>query len=179
MYLRKSSVLSTTGSMPKASNAPALASCCTASLIALLSACASAPKPRADARVWQGRWLLRLAGPPEQVHQAQFELSGQAQSGELLLISPLGSVLARLRWTPHLAELESPGRVEQAPQLATLLQARLGVALPVPALFDWLQGRPTEVPGWQVQLQDLGQGRLQLTHLNEPQAQLRLILDRP
>lgn len=147
--------------------------------LALLSACASAPKPRADGPVWQGRWLLRLAGPPEQVHQAQFELSGQAQSGELLLISPLGSVLARLRWTPHLAELESPGRVEQAPQLATLLQARLGVALPVPALFDWLQGRPTEVPGWQVQLQDLGQGRLQLTHLNEPQAQLRLILDRP
>jgi outer membrane lipoprotein LolB len=44
----------------------------------------------------------------------------------------------------------------------------------VRALFDWLNGIPTEAPGWQVDLTQLPEGRLQVRRLTSPTVDLRL-----
>jgi outer membrane lipoprotein LolB len=54
-----------------------------------------------------------------------------------------------------------------------------GSAIPVAALFDWLEGRNTAVPGWQADLSELGQGRLRAQRMQPPPAaDLRVVLDR-
>jgi outer membrane lipoprotein LolB len=50
-----------------------------------------------------------------------------------------------------------------------------GTEIPVRALFDWLNGIPTEVPGWRVDLTQLPEGRLQVRRLTPtPTVDLRL-----
>jgi outer membrane lipoprotein LolB len=51
--------------------------------------------------------------------------------------------------------------------------------LPIAALFDWLAGRPAEVPGWQADLSGHAQGRLLAQRsLPAPVAVLRIVLER-
>jgi hypothetical protein len=40
-----------------------------------------------------------------------------------------------------------------------------------------LQGQNEKVPGWQVDLSDLSNGRLQAHHVEETEAELKIILD--
>ena len=49
---------------------------------------------------WAGRISLQVQSEPVQAFFAGFELKGQAETGELTLISPLGSILAVMRWSP-------------------------------------------------------------------------------
>ncbi len=71
----------------------------------LLAGCASAPRERLAA-FWSGRLGLQVhSEPPHNLH-ASFELQGSAQQGELTMLSPVGSILARLSWTPGQATLE-------------------------------------------------------------------------
>jgi outer membrane lipoprotein LolB len=51
--------------------------------------------------------------------------------------------------------------------------------MPVAALFDWLAGVPTPVPGWEPDLAALSDGRIRAHRTQPPpEADLRVVLDR-
>ena len=94
------------------------------------------------------------------------------------MLNPLGNVLARIDWTPEHARLQSGETTQESTSLDTLLAQMTGTALPVRALFDWLRGVQTTASGWQAQLGDIHQGRLEATrHSPTPRATLRVIFE--
>lgn len=152
----------------------------------LLLGCATPPAgtPAAtapqSAAYWRGRLALRVESAEPTSYFASFELSGQAQAGELLLSTPLGTTLARLRWTPQLALLTSDGQTRAFDTLDALAAEATGTAIPIAALFQWLQGQPAAADGWQADLTLLGEGRLVARRTQPaPAAELRLILEQP
>ncbi|MDR0227131.1 MAG: outer membrane lipoprotein LolB [Burkholderiaceae bacterium] len=157
---------------------------CTALLT--LAGCALPPRQlpaggaNASAGHWSGRLALQVDDGQNQSFSAGFELQGTARSGELLLFTPLGSTLARLLWQPGQASLQQGQETRTSDSLPALVQELTGSALPITALFDWLQGRATAVPGWEVDLSRMEQGRLRAQR-NDPQppATLRVVLDTP
>jgi outer membrane lipoprotein LolB len=146
----------------------------------LLSGCATTRTPTASTSAyWAGRLSLQVQSEPPQQWSAGFELQGSPEQGEMLLLSPIGTTLARLSWTPHSAQLEQGGRVTHSDNLSSLSEQLQGKALPIAALFDWLAGRPAEVPGWQADLSGHAQGRLLAQRsLPAPVAVLRIVLER-
>jgi outer membrane lipoprotein LolB len=117
-------------------------------LLALcLSACASVAPPPPQG--WSGKLGYRVDATPTQRAQAGsalFELSGTAAAGQLRLTSALGTLLAEAQWSALGVSLKTE-RGEQAyaslDELGLALgEALQGPALPLAALFDWLQGRP-------------------------------------
>lgn len=161
--------------------------CCVATLL-LITGCASPPSiiavtagnsQQVSTGPWSGRLSLQVDSEPPQGFHAGFELLGNAQAGELRLYSPLGSALASARWDAGSALLLRGDERRSYPDVGSLTAALTGAALPVATLFDWLQGRAVEPPGWNV---ELGQadGRVRARRLEPaPTATLRLILDRP
>lgn len=150
-----------------------------------LAGCAQQPRAAAPTeRVtppasWTGRLGLQVESDKPQSFSAGFELKGNAGTGELVLLSPLGSTLAVLAWSPGNATLTSEGKTQNFPSLEALAQQATGTPLPVAALFDWLAGTNTPVPGWQADLSQVPQGRLSAKRFDpQPAAQLRLVLDR-
>ncbi len=148
--------------------------------LALLTACAT-PEPRtvAASNEWSGRLAIQVLKDPPESLNAHFELQGSAQSGQMVLLSPIGTSLARLQWQAEYARLEQG----QEQVVGTSLQnsaARLtGTDLPIGALFDWLAGRPSEASGWQVDLSSHAQGRITAERrLPAPVTVLRIVLDR-
>jgi len=146
---------------------------------ALLVGCASVPKqaPPGTA-VWTGRIGLQILTQPPQSVGAAFELQGSAEQGELLLLSPIGSTLAQLSWTPTQAHLTQGGRQWSNQSLDDLTTQLTGTALPVAALFDWLAGQATPLAGWQVDLSQRPEGRIQAERKSpDPVVQLKLVLE--
>lgn len=151
---------------------------------ALLAGCAQPPRQVAAApgetqTYWRGRLALRVDSSPEPTSFfANFELSGQAPTGELLLSSPLGTTLAQLRWSPQQALLRNNGQTRAFDTLDALATEATGTAIPIAALFEWLQGRPAVADGWQADLTQLDAGRL-LARRSQPApaAELRLIIE--
>lgn len=128
---------------------------------------------------WSGRLGLQVDSDKPQSFSAGFELKGSAQAGELVLVSPLGSTLAVLSWSPGSATLQSEGATRSFPSLEALAQHATGTAIPIPALFDWLAGRDTPVPGWRPDLSQVAVGRLAAKRFEpQPAANLRIVLDR-
>ena len=121
---------------------------------------------------------LKVEDQPSQSFSTSFELKGSAQTGELSLLSPIGSTLAHLRWQPGKASLYTPTGAQDFASLDQLMVQVTGTAIPVTALFDWLAGMPTPVNGWQVDLSQQPQGRL-LARREAPPAELRVILETP
>lgn len=110
---------------------------------------------------------------------ASFELQGSAQTGEMVLISPIGTTLARLEWTPQRARLVQGSHQLESSSLQKLGAHLTGTELPIAALFEWLAGRTAEAPGWQVDLSAHAQGRIAAERrLPAPGALLRIVLDR-
>ena len=130
--------------------------------------------------VWTGRISLNVKSEPEQLFSAAFELKGQSERGELTLISPLGNVLGVLRWSPGEAELDSgTGHIQRFDSVNTLMAKATGAAVPVSALFAWLQGDNATVNGWSADLSRHSEGRIFATRMQPmPQANLRVVLDR-
>jgi outer membrane lipoprotein LolB len=156
--------------------------CVLALVLATLAGCANPPVARAPADVtassWSGRLALQVAENQSQSFSAGFELKGNAREGELTLFSPLGGTLALLSWAPGSATLKNGGQVRQFESLDALVTHATGSALPVAALFDWLRGVNTPVPGWEADLAQLGQGRLHARRLQPPpEADLRVAID--
>ncbi len=163
--------------------APRLAALAPAAALALLAGCAQVP--RAADSAWQasethsGRLALSVDGQPGQSFSAAFELRGRPQVGELTLLNPLGGTIAVLRWEPDRAVLRRPGQPPQGyASIEAMLEQATGAALPVAALFDWLAGIATPVPGWEPDLSQLTEGRLRARRLEPPPgADLRIVLD--
>ncbi|MFM7341834.1 MAG: lipoprotein insertase outer membrane protein LolB [Betaproteobacteria bacterium] len=110
---------------------------------------------------------------------AAFELLGDARRGQLQLSTPLGLAVAQARWGPGEAVLRSGSDLRRFASAQDLLLAATGTEVPLSALFDWLEGRPTEVLGWQPDLSGLSQGRLQARRSEPgPAVELRIVLER-
>ena len=149
---------------------------------ALLAGCASPPRTAGPsdpvAGPWSGRLALQVQDQASQSFSASFELKGNARSGELTLFSPLGGVLGALTWEPGLATLRGNGQTRQFDSINAAVAQVTGSAIPVAALFDWLRGVDTSVPGWRADLSQLGQGRLAAKRLQPlPEADLRVVLE--
>jgi outer membrane lipoprotein LolB len=127
---------------------------------------------------WQGRLSVKVFSKPVQAFTANFELQGRADQGELVLISPLGTTLAHMQWTPDSASLMADGKQRRFDSLHELARATTGTDLPVASLFAWLHGIADESLGWQADLSELSDGRIMARHPEEVQAELKIILDR-
>jgi len=113
----------------------------------------------------------------EQSFSASFHLQGTPEQGSLDVFNPLGSQIAKLQWQPGTALLQQGDRTTQSDSLQELLRQSLGTALPVQALFSWLQGNIASAEGWQVDLSRHNEGRITAQRTSpSPQATLRVVL---
>lgn len=129
--------------------------------------------------VWTGRISLKVQSDPPQAFFAAFELNGRPDRGDLTLISPLGSILGVLRWSPSSATLESAQGTKRSATVDELLEQVTGASIPTVALFDWLAGKPTALSGWTADLSQQSAGRIVATRaLPSPPVELRIVLDR-
>lgn len=144
-----------------------------------LSACSTPPKrDNAESAHWQGRFAVSYRDPAGETRStsATFELSGSPSQGTLRLGSPLGTQLAEIRWRPGEAVLQQPDKAETFASLDELLLQSLGAPLPIQALFQWLEGRPTPALGWEADLSQLAQGRLSASQGGPNPITFRLLL---
>jgi outer membrane lipoprotein LolB len=158
----------------------------------LLAGCATQPpRPTPDLA---GRLVVRVQaqpGAPERSLSTQFELRGDAQAGELLLTTPLGSTAAQAHWRPGSVELATNEGTRSYPDLDALAQELLGEALPMAALIDWLHGRPWagapsapaqagfEQLGWHIDLSGYADGWVLARRDRVPAVAVRARLERP
>lgn len=155
-----------------------------AALALALQACVTHPPPL-PGHVWSGKLGVRTDAAPDlpaRSMSGEFELSGNASSGQLVLISPIGTTIARARWSdpvgtrgaPSKIELEADGGTTHYATLEDMMQRAIGDQLPLAAMFDWLDGRPWPAApveraadgksfdqlGWHVDLAQLADNRL-------------------
>lgn len=130
--------------------------------------------------IWSGRISVRTLSNPPQQFSAAFDLQGNADTGQLTLISPIGTTLAQARWSPARAELTQGSTHQTFSHMDALTTALHGGPLPVAAMFSWLHGQALAADGWSVQLDQLSAGRIQATRATpEPATDIRIILDKP
>ena len=106
--------------------------------------------PRVEGGLWTGRLSVRSEASADQAARSstgQFELSGSARRGQLVLTSPIGTVAARASWSlggpeGDRIELDTGGGPRRYATLDDMMQDALGDSLPLAAMFDWLAGRP-------------------------------------
>lgn len=154
-------------------------SLCSLGMLTLAGCATPRPKSASAAAFWSGRLALQLNSTPPQNWSASFELQGSAEQGEMTLLSPIGTTLARLSWTPQEALLEQGQEKIKSRNLRSLSQHLTGTDLPIPALFAWLAGQAADAPGWQVDLSAHPEGRLTARRSSpSPEAVLRILLDR-
>lgn len=128
---------------------------------------------------WQGRLLLTVHSHPVQALSADFDLQGDAQMGVLAFFTPLGTTVARMQWGADGAYLQASGETQHFESLDALTLHTTGAVLPIASLFAWLKGIEPTTPGWQVDLRNLANGRLNAQRLApETPAELKIILDR-
>ena len=173
----------------------ALAGCATVPPTPSPASPASAAGDRpADGTFFAGRLAVAVdvqGDAPPRAFSGSFELRGDATRGTLTLASPLGTAVAEGRWQPAEALLVTPRETRRYATLGELTRDALGEAVPLEALFDWLQGRPApgaaSVPaergflqlGWRVDTSGLADGRLQARRVApEPAVDVRIRLDR-
>lgn len=149
----------------------------------LVAGCAQLPRATAQdglkSELWTGRISLQVQSEPVQSFSASFELKGRAERGELSLISPLGNVLGVLRWSPGEAVLDSGGgKVQRFASVDELMTQATGAAVPLDALFAWLQGDNAAASGWSADLSRQKEGRISAKRTEPaPQADMRVVLD--
>jgi outer membrane lipoprotein LolB len=174
---------------------------CAALVLALaLTGCSTLTPPAEtpSGELLAGRMSVQVAATEtEPAHNltASFELSGTPQQGRLDMNTPLGSTVARARWSPEAVVLDTPQGQTRHANLDELTRAVVGEALPVPALFDWLRGRPwpgaisvaTAAPeptgfsqlGWRVDLSRFDEFRLTARRAAPPVVTVQVKLDPP
>jgi len=127
---------------------------------------------------WQGRISVQVQGDNPTSMSASFLLRGDAHHGELDLYSPLGTTLGALQWTPQRVQLSDGGKRQYFHSLAELTEKTTGAALPVEAIFGWLQGRHVQATGWLADLSDISQGSLTARRTAPaPEVTLRIKID--
>lgn len=163
-----------------------------AALATSLAACSTLGQPP-SADGLSGRLSVRIDGQPERALSAGFELTGNAETGQLALSGPLGTTLAQARWRPGQAVLASATEETRFADLDSLASAALGEAVPMAALFDWLRGRawagapstarPDGAPGfvqlgWQIDLARWADGWVDATRSAPPVVTVRVRVER-
>jgi outer membrane lipoprotein LolB len=112
-----------------------------------------------------------------------FELRGNAQTGELDLLTPLGQIAVQLRWQPGLAQLIRGTEVQTYASAQALLLQATGVKISTEQLFSWLQNDAPSTSvssdGWQVDLSSRAQGRIMARRSQPTTAVLRIVLEQP
>lgn len=155
--------------------------CVAVALATLLGGCAQLPRTSAKGSAdafWSGRLSLQVQSSPPQSLSAAFELKGAPERGELRLSTPLGTTLLTARWSPLEAMLEAENQTRRYQDIQTLLLQATGADLPVPALFAWLKGQPSQADGWSADLSRHADGRIIASRSQPgPAAQLRIVLD--
>lgn len=157
-----------------------------AALAACLSACSQFPeRPSGAAAQATAPGQLALQGQLSVKLQAfqgleakgvsmGFFFNGGPQGGQLDLMTPMGSQVARVHWTDAEAWLQTDQGNRHFNTLGELSQEVLGESLPLAALMNWVQGQPApdlpaptnpqpnsfEQSGWQIDTTDIGIGRL-------------------
>ena len=112
-------------------------------LALVLTGCASLQQPDTTApttQAWTGRFAMVVHSTPAQSQRASFELRGNEHTGELDVLSPIGTTLVRATWQPGKATLISGGNYQDFESLAALSASLGETNLPVANLFNWLQG---------------------------------------
>jgi outer membrane lipoprotein LolB len=127
---------------------------------------------------------------PSQSLSAEFEWRGDGERGELTLLSPLGTQVARASWAPGEARLVSPDGEQRFQTLDALAERALGERVPLVAWPHWLAGRPwpgaASVPtpggfeqlGWNVDLARHAEGRIDARRGAPPVVTVRIVLDK-
>jgi outer membrane lipoprotein LolB len=83
-----------------------------------------------------------------------------------------------LQWTPRLVQLSDSGKRQYFTSLAELTEKATGAALPVEAIFGWLQGRDVQTTGWLADLSTAPQGSITARRTApKPEVTLRIKLD--
>lgn len=161
-----------------------------------LGGCATRPPSLTGGEQIGGRLSVRVAAigaQAERVANMAFELRGSPETGEIDFNSPLGSVVARARWSPREVLLVTPQGERRFADLDSMSREALGEAVPVAALFDWLRGRPwpgaphqpaSPGPGfsqlgWDVDLGGFANGQVGAKRAQAPAVTVRAVLDRP
>ena len=144
-----------------------------------ITACAiRPPQAPARARSWEGRLALTLDTQPPEQFFAGFRLQGHASNGDLELFTPLGSMLAKVQWQPGSALLQQGQQARHYASLDDLLLQITGAAIPVRALFSWLDGVDESIDGWHTDLARVAEGRLEARRTQPgPAAVLKLIFE--
>ena len=134
---------------------------CAAAIAAagLLAGCAWF-RPQTQASFWEGRIAIKDPGNPQNNMSASFELQGNASAGSLSLFSMLGLTLASMRWGEGFAELQSGGETHTFKSADAMVRSNLGHNVPLAAVFGWLSGDDTSVPGWEVDRSRYAERRL-------------------
>jgi outer membrane lipoprotein LolB len=115
---------------PPASSTPTVAAAALQSVKGRISA--SATDGEGKGQPFHGGFELSL-DPPD------------GETGQLMLLTPVGSTVALLGWTKSSAILRRPqGGVELYPSLQAMLEQTIGVALTAPMLRSWLAGAPID-----------------------------------
>jgi outer membrane lipoprotein LolB len=129
---------------------------------------------------WTGRLSLQVEGVPAQSFSALFDLRGTPERGSLALSTPIGSTLAELNWSPGEAVMKNGSETRRYESVEALILAATGAAIPVNALFGWLEGRDEQVAGWRADLQQVAAGRLRAVRESPlPRADLRIAFQQP
>jgi outer membrane lipoprotein LolB len=152
-------------------------------LLLLATGCAGPPTIHDSvygAQSWSGRIGLKTLSDPPQRANAMFSLEGSATQGQLLLLTPLGTALARAQWGPGYAQLQENGRITHFASMDELTTHMVGSALPVLGMFGWLKGDAAPVEGWTVQLERLADGRIDAQRSTPlPVTEIRILIDTP
>lgn len=129
-------------------------------------------------QAWTGRLVLKAESEPPTRFAAVFELAGTANKGRLLLLTPLGTAVARAEWDSDGAQLQMANTVQQFPNLDLLTESLTGIRVPVASLFAWLDGADQPADGWIAELSSLDTGRLTVRRVSPaPAAEIRILLN--
>ena len=127
---------------------------------------------------WQGRLSVTVMSTPPQAMSARFLLRGDARNGTLDLYSPLGTTVGALQWSPQQVQLNDGKQLQSFESLAGLTEKITGAALPMAAIFNWLQGKDEPVAGWRTDFSGAQQGSLVAQRtIPIPEVTLRIKLD--
>jgi outer membrane lipoprotein LolB len=167
--------------------------------IILIAGCAAPVRPTSqihpknaafiEPQRYSGRLSLVIeqeAGSPAaaQSFSGGFDLRGNAQTGELDLLTPLGNIVMQLRWAPGQALLTRGQERESFSSAQALLSHVTGTSLTPDELFAWL-GSPGKVAppnaseNWQVDHSARDQGRIVARRSQPSSAVLRIVLEQP
>lgn len=152
-------------------------------VLVLLGACSTITHdPQLGGNIWTGRLLVRTLSSPPQAFSAGFVLEGQADRGQLSLLSPIGTTVSVIRWDGHSATWQHDRQTTAYPDINTLMQQATGSVIPIGAIFATLNGEQgSSADGWTIDASQLPQNRLHASRqASDTQAavEVRIVLDR-